>query len=623
MPSWEYYQQTEAGNQFQLYWICGLPAAYSRSLLGNFKDFNLSNLGGVLSRPTLDTLIAVPFDQLKGVTVSKILIGVRSTRALGAVSLAIYENVRGANNFPGTRIWPTNGNQNTVVTINQLGIRELPTGGVALRANTRYWAVLLANQGCRGGTLLGLGNTTTPVIFWGAKKTEVDVPTTGIAPLTGIRRPFDYANDFPDPWPADAEGNVSEAMDFDVPMIALAFSTVAPPRPANMEQGDIDGNVPPDTFTPGGAMVGTLSAIAVYVGGTYYGATAYQDLGTVGNTSSVTFNYQGTEAAGGATAGVRWDDSAQEGIFAFIDSTGPTLKIYEMSSGWIYVQDASTLLTLTPGNGYTLTLADNGSVVTASITDDSGVQTCSITTSLNTGNTETLFGWVGTTANYVFNAAIVGVTASQTGTVATPEIYPAAGTYMYAPSAFLLSTTGASIYYTTDGSTPTSASTLYTGPIFVTASETIKAIGILAGWTNSSVATAAYTINTAWTMEAGSIDGNTSGSFTPTGSDYGTLSASTFFASTWNAATAYYDLGTSNNGVSVTFTYQGAEGGGGVAAGLRWDNSAQEGDFAFLDQFDPAGHQTLRDDGRLDSVHWPPVPRADVNLREHLHANDL
>ena len=115
----------------------------------------------------------------------------------------------------------------------------------------------------------------------------------------------------------------------------------------------------------------------------------------------------------------------------------------------------------------------------------------------------------------------------------------------------------------------------------MTASETIKAIGILASWTNSSAASAAYTI-IAWTMESGSIDGHTSGTFTLAGNDTGTLSTSVFIASTWKAATAYYDHGTSNNGVAVTFTYAGAEGGGGVAAGLRWNNSTQEGDFAFI-----------------------------------------
>ncbi|HHY13134.1 MAG TPA: hypothetical protein GX526_00610, partial [Thermoanaerobacterales bacterium] len=57
------------------------------------------------------------------------------------------------------------------------------------------------------------------------------------------------------------------------------------------------------------------------------------------------------------------------------------------------------------------------------------------------------------------------------------------------------STNGASIYYTTDGTTPTKDSTLYKDPFEVTASGdeggavTVKAIGIKSGYTNSTVAT--------------------------------------------------------------------------------------------------------------------------------------
>ncbi len=56
------------------------------------------------------------------------------------------------------------------------------------------------------------------------------------------------------------------------------------------------------------------------------------------------------------------------------------------------------------------------------------------------------------------------------------------------------STNGASIYYTTDGTTPTKDSTLYEGPFEVTApgtsggTVTVKAIGIRSGYTNSAVA---------------------------------------------------------------------------------------------------------------------------------------
>jgi hypothetical protein len=53
-------------------------------------------------------------------------------------------------------------------------------------------------------------------------------------------------------------------------------------------------------------------------------------------------------------------------------------------------------------------------------------------------------------------------------------------------------TPGAAIYYTTDGSTPTTASTLYTKPFTMQLGKTLKAIAVLAGYHNSAVLVAAY-----------------------------------------------------------------------------------------------------------------------------------
>lgn len=53
-------------------------------------------------------------------------------------------------------------------------------------------------------------------------------------------------------------------------------------------------------------------------------------------------------------------------------------------------------------------------------------------------------------------------------------------------------TSGASIYYTTDGSTPSASSTLYTSPITISQTTTVKAIATATGYANSAVATATY-----------------------------------------------------------------------------------------------------------------------------------
>lgn len=79
---------------------------------------------------------------------------------------------------------------------------------------------------------------------------------------------------------------------------------------------------------------------------------------------------------------------------------------------------------------------------------------------------------------------------------ATPAFSPAAGTYTQAQNVTITSTTpNATIYYTLDGATPTSASSKYTTAIPVSTTTQVKAIATASGYTNSSVASATYTIN--------------------------------------------------------------------------------------------------------------------------------
>ncbi len=82
-----------------------------------------------------------------------------------------------------------------------------------------------------------------------------------------------------------------------------------------------------------------------------------------------------------------------------------------------------------------------------------------------------------------------------TQTVATPTFSPAAGTYTEAQNVSISSETdGATIYYTTDGSAPTTSSTVFSEPINISTTTTIKAIAVKEGFDNSGVATATYTL---------------------------------------------------------------------------------------------------------------------------------
>lgn len=78
--------------------------------------------------------------------------------------------------------------------------------------------------------------------------------------------------------------------------------------------------------------------------------------------------------------------------------------------------------------------------------------------------------------------------------VETPTFTPTSGTYYAAQTVTIAcATEGANIYYTLDGSAPTANSTLYTAPIAIDSTMTVKAIAIN-GTDTSNVASATYTL---------------------------------------------------------------------------------------------------------------------------------
>jgi hypothetical protein len=142
----------------------------------------------------------------------------------------------------------------------------------------------------------------------------------------------------------------------------------------------------------------------------------------------------------------------------------------------------------------------------------------------------------------------------------TPGFSPVAGAYGAAQTVTISSgTSGATICYTVDGSTPTASAgtcthgTTYSTPVSVSTSETVKAIASKSGFNDSTVGSAAYTINGAASTPT----------FSPVAGTYGPTQNVTISSSTSGATICYTSDGSSPtaNGAGVCThgnTYSGA-----------------------------------------------------------------
>jgi N-acetylneuraminic acid mutarotase len=180
-----------------------------------------------------------------------------------------------------------------------------------------------------------------------------------------------------------------------------------------------------------------------------------------------------------------------ESVPVYVDVTatetpiGPvTNPIFSVAPG-IYTS-AQTVTISDPWGNRVIYYTTDGTAPTAS----SPVYVNPITIS----STTTLHAILITPAFY--QSAVATATYTIAPLAATPTILPDGGTYTSAQSVTLAdSTTGATIYYTVNGATPTTNSTQYTGAIAVPSTQTIQAIAVAPGYTSSAVASATYTIN--------------------------------------------------------------------------------------------------------------------------------
>ena len=126
-------------------------------------------------------------------------------------------------------------------------------------------------------------------------------------------------------------------------------------------------------------------------------------------------------------------------------------------------------------------------------TGDGGIYGTPTVASATTIYTVTVTDANGATATATFSLTVNQATL----TPATSPIFtPGSGAYT-SPQSVTISdaTPGATIYYTTNGTTPSTSSTQYTGAITVSSTETIEAIAVASGYSNSAAASATYTIS--------------------------------------------------------------------------------------------------------------------------------
>ncbi|HTG29780.1 MAG TPA: chitobiase/beta-hexosaminidase C-terminal domain-containing protein [Methylomirabilota bacterium] len=201
-----------------------------------------------------------------------------------------------------------------------------------------------------------------------------------------------------------------------------------------------------------------------------------------------------------------------------IDSTG----LYQNSA--VPITPASDLsssgINLHSGDKFSVHMTYNGATLAMTITDGTTGAVYNTSWSINIpqviGSNIAFVGFTGGTGGLTATQNIQTWTfVSGTQQATAPIFSPAPGSYATVQSVALSTPTpGASIHYTTDGSTPSVSSALYSQSIPVGATETIKALTVASGYSNSSVSAGTYTISSGGSGSGGGGGVGLGGGFT-------------------------------------------------------------------------------------------------------------
>lgn len=243
---------------------------------------------------------------------------------------------------------------------------------------------------------------------------------------------------------------------------------------------------------------GTVTFTASYAGetGTYVASSDTYEMTVTSSEPYVqptnieitpNFTFWGKDAQFSANA---YDDLSGTKDNVTLDWTRGTGSTYANTTAMRFYKDNE--LTFTAPTGYSITsIVLAGTLKGDESFSPDGFNT---TTQTWTGTSETVTMSRPSDASSYSTISKYTITIAENRAVATPTFSVAEGSYYAAQDVTITCATGgATIYYTTDGSTPTTSSSVYSSAIPVSTTTTLKAIAVK-GDDESFVASATYTL---------------------------------------------------------------------------------------------------------------------------------
>lgn len=245
------------------------------------------------------------------------------------------------------------------------------------------------------------------------------------------------------------------------------------------------------TFIPDGALTTSDTEVTVSYTRNSVTKTAKQAITVNTFVQPTTIEASLNNTFFGCDAFSSWNNSLKENYSGTKDNV--IIKYAKGSSQYMYIQTGG--IRMYDGNTLTFTAPEGYNIVKIELNGEIGFTTNLTAEGLSNGT------WTGEASEVVIsgnsnkkNISGATITISKLSDVKAPTFSPAEGTYEGTQSVEISCITqGATIYYTTDGSDPTSSSTLYSDAVTIDQSCTLKAIAIKDG-ESSAVASAYYEI---------------------------------------------------------------------------------------------------------------------------------